>query len=166
MKDTETPPSSTDRDDADRLEVVQVITRMAWLTDSRDWDQLRDVFADRVMLDYTSLTGGQPARLAPVELVAGWQAGLGGLDVTQHLVSNHLVWVDGDRAEAIAQFQATHVLANPHGDPTWTLGGHYRFGLIRAEAGWRIDAVRMTATWAAGNQQIMTLAAQVTETTS
>ena len=69
---------------------------------------------------------------------------------TQHLLSDHPVDVDGDRAVATAQFQAVHVPANPHGDPTWTLGGLYRFGLVRAGGGWRIDAVTMTTTWATG----------------
>ncbi|NUT54325.1 MAG: nuclear transport factor 2 family protein [Saccharothrix sp.] len=133
---------------------------MAWFADRRDWDALLTVFADEVDLDYTSLTGGEPGRVKAVDLVAGWRAGLGGLDATQHLVSNHLVEVDGDRAVATAQFQAVHVLANPHGEPTWTLGGHYRFGLVRADGGWLIDAVTMTTTWASGNQHVMTLAAQ------
>lgn len=145
-------------DATDWIDIVEVTTRVAWLTDQRDWVGLAAVFAERVDLDYTSLTGGEPARLGPAEIVAGWQAGLGGLDATQHLVSNHLVEVDGDRAAATAQFQAVHVLATPHGDPTWTLGGHYRFGLVRVEKEWRIDAVTMTATWATGNQQIMILA--------
>ncbi|MEV1120984.1 nuclear transport factor 2 family protein [Actinosynnema sp. NPDC049800] len=144
----------------DRFEIVDATTRMAWFADRRDWDALLTVFADEVDLDYTSLTGGEPARLAAADVVAGWRAGLGGLDATQHLVSNHLVDVDGDRAVVTAQFQAVHVLANPHGDPTWTLGGHYRFGLVRADGGWRIDAITMTTTWATGNQHIMTLAAQ------
>jgi 3-phenylpropionate/cinnamic acid dioxygenase small subunit len=144
----------------DRDEIVDATTRMAWFADRRDWDALLTVFADEVDLDYTSLTGGEPARLKAADVVAGWRAGLGGLDATQHLVSNHLVEVDGDRAVVTAQFQAVHVLANPHGDPTWTLGGHYRFGLVRADGGWRIDAVTMTTTWATGNQHIMTPAAQ------
>lgn len=144
----------------DAMEIIQQITRMAWLADRRDWDRLGGVFADQVDMDYTSLTGGEPARVAADDVVAGWRAGLGGLDATQHLVSNHLVRVDGDRAVATAQFQAVHVLVNPHGDPTWTLGGHYRFGLVRKDDGWRIDAVTLTTSWATGNQQIMTLASK------
>ena len=132
---TETGTTPPGRGTADRMEIVEVTVRMAWLADRRDWDQLVGVFADEVDLDYTSLTGGDPVRLSRGDLVAGWRTGLGGLDATQHLVSNHLVEVDGDRAVATAQFQAVHVLANPHGDPTWTLGGHYRFGLTRQADG-------------------------------
>jgi hypothetical protein len=141
--------------DTDRADIVDVTTRMLWYTDRRDWTALAGVFADPVTLDYTSLSGGEPATLHPPEIVAAWRATLGRLDATQHLMANHLVTVDGDRATATAQFQAVHVLANPHGDPTWTLGGHYLFGLVATPTGWRIDAVTMTATWATGNQQIM-----------
>ena len=139
---------------------MSLTTRMAWLADRRDWERLTEVFAERVDLDYTSLNGGEPARLSSTDLVAGWRAGLGGLDATQHLLSSHLVEVVGDRGVANAQFQAVHVLANPYGDPTWTLGGHYRYGLVRRANAWRIDAVTMTVTWASGNRQIMTLAAE------
>ena len=67
--------------------------------------------------------------------------------------------MDGDDAVCTAAFQATHRLPNPHGDPIWTLGGTYRFELVRDGSRWRISAVTMTATWASGNQQIMSLAA-------
>lgn len=155
-----TPTASAPGGAPDWIEIVQATTRMAWLADRRDWAALTAVFADEVDVDYTSLAGGEPARLAATQLVAGWRAGLGGLDATQHLIGNHLVDVHGDRATVTAQFQATHVFANPHGDHSWTLGGHYRFGLVVQGGRWRIDAVTMTATWAAGNQQIMTLAAE------
>ncbi len=143
----------------DRLEVLGTCTRMAWLADRRDWDGLLAVFDDEVDVDYTSLTGGDPARLPRHELVQGWAAGLSGLAATQHLLGNQLATLDGDTAEATAAFQATHVLPNPHGAPTWTLGGHYHYRLRRTTDGWRITAVAMTTDWATGNQHIMTLAA-------
>lgn len=143
----------------DRAAVVEATIRMAWLADLRDWDALGDVLADEVRLDYTSLHGGEPATLPRDEVLAQWRAGLSGLDATQHLLGNHLVDVDGDRAVATTQFQATHVLANPHGAPIWTLGGRYRHELARGREGWRITAVTMTATWGAGNQRVMDLAA-------
>ncbi len=142
----------------DRLDITDTCTRMAWLADRRDWTALLDVFDDDVELDYTSLTGGEPARLARQQVVDSWAAGLGGLTATQHLVANHLVTVTGDQAECTAAFQATHLLPNAHGGPTWTLGGHYRYALHRRPDGWRITQVTMTADWATGNQQLMTLA--------
>jgi SnoaL-like domain len=144
---------------ADRLGVIETCTRMAWHADEREWDALRDVFADEVRVDYTSLQGGEPAIVSRDELVESWAGLLGKLAATQHLLTNHLVTVSGDIAACTAAFQATHLLPNPHGDPSWTLGGTYRFELVRDGPTWRISAVTMTATWARGNQQIMSLAA-------
>ena len=142
----------------DRFDIIDTTVRMAWHADRREWDSLNDVLAPRVRLDYTSLNGGEAATVERGDITAAWRNGLGGLTATQHLVSNHLVAIDGDQATCTAAFQATHVLANPLGEPTWTLGGHYRFELTLTSVGWRIAAVTMTADWATGNQQIMTLA--------
>ncbi|MBV8932870.1 MAG: nuclear transport factor 2 family protein [Kutzneria sp.] len=146
-------------DVGDRLEVIETCTRMAWHADQREWDLLRGVFADTVRLDYTSLNGGEPATLTAEQVVSAWSGLLGAFDATQHLVTNHLVTIDGDSAVCTASFQATHRLANPFGSPLWTLGGTYRVDLVRAETGWRISGVVMTATWADGNKDLMSIAA-------
>jgi hypothetical protein len=140
---------------SEREQVVEVCTRMAWYADQRLWDRYDEVLAERVRVDYTSLTGGEPAELGRDELVASWQASLGRLDATQHLVGNHLVLVHGDDATCTATFQATHVLANRTGGSRWTLGGTYHYALNRTAQGWRIGEVTMTVVWADGNQQIM-----------
>ncbi|MEV0579346.1 MULTISPECIES: nuclear transport factor 2 family protein [unclassified Streptomyces] len=132
--------------------VAETCTRMAVHADRREWQQLRGLFADRVLLDYTSLAGGEPVRLNPQEIVDAWAGTLGAYDATQHLVANHLVDVDGDRAVCTASFQATHRLATSYGDPLWTLGGDYRWQLVRTGDRWLIDTVVMTATWGDGNQ--------------
>ncbi len=101
--------------------ITAVVHRLGWLADTRQWNELATIFTDRVRLDYTALTG-EPATLAPTDIVAGWKAGLGGLDGTQHLIAGVVITVDADTAQATAQFQATHVLDNPHGDRHWVLG--------------------------------------------
>lgn len=143
----------------DRLDIIDICTRMAWHADQREWEALKSVFADQVRLDYTSLNGGEPVVLSPAQIVDGWSRVLGGFDATQHLVTNHLVTAEGDTAVCTASFQATHRLANPFGAPLWTLGGTYQFDLIRTGGGWRISGVVMTATWADGNRDLMGLAA-------
>jgi hypothetical protein len=142
-----------------RLAVIEVCTRMGWHADRREWAELQGIFADQVVLDYTSLNGGEPATLRPEQIVGAWSKMLGGFDATQHLITNHLVTVTGDAAVCTASFQATHRLANPFGAPLWTLGGVYRFDLVRVGEVWRIAGVVMTATWADGNKDLMSLVA-------
>ncbi|MFJ8825327.1 nuclear transport factor 2 family protein [Streptomyces sp. NPDC102467] len=139
--------------------VAETCTRMAVHVDRREWKQLRDLFADKVLLDYTSLNGGEPVQLTPQEIVDAWAATLGGFDATQHLIANQLVEIDGDHAVCTASFQATHRLATAHGAPLWTLGGAYRWELTRTGERWLIDTVLMTATWGDGNKDLPARAA-------
>lgn len=143
----------------ERLVIIEVCTRMGWHADQREWDRLTTILSEEVVLDYTSLNGGEPVTLTPSQIVDAWSHVLGGFDATQHLVTNHLVTLDGDTALCTASFQVTHRLANPFGSSLWTLGGTYRFDLVRRGDDWKISGVVMTATWAEGNKDLMTLAA-------
>ncbi|MGD9695037.1 MAG: nuclear transport factor 2 family protein [Thermoleophilia bacterium] len=147
----------TDDAVAARIEIVDAVTRLFWLTDHHRWDELPAVLADRVRLDYTSLQGGAPVTLASADVVDAWRGTLGALDAHQHLVGNHLVDVrDDGTAIVTAAFQATHQF---RGD-TWTLGGDYRFELAASEGRWRIAAMTMTAVWQTGDARLIARAAR------
>ncbi|MBT2387157.1 nuclear transport factor 2 family protein [Streptomyces sp. ISL-11] len=64
---------------------------------------------------------------------------------THHLVTNHHLDLDGDRASGQASAHATHV---PHdGGPLFTGGAHYHFTARRTPAGWRIDHLAVAIIW-------------------
>ncbi|MGV9880225.1 nuclear transport factor 2 family protein [Streptomyces sp. NPDC003006] len=144
----------------DQASIIETCTLSAWMADRWDWAAFQEIFAEEVDLDYTSLNGGEPLRLPRESVVNGWSTVLTGLDATQHLVSNHLVTLHGDTAECTASVLATHILANEQGEPTWTVGGHYHYRLVRTAEGWRISGLKMTADWTTGNRNIMVLAVQ------
>lgn len=148
---------------AHHIAVVDTVSRLGLLTDSRDWDGLLGLFAEAVEVDYTSLNGGVPERLEARQLVTGWATMLGGLDATQHIISNHHVSLNADTAECAAYVQATHLLRGPGdkepGDTvTWVLGGRYDIRLRILDDSWKITSLRMTAIWSTGDRAIMTLA--------
>ncbi|MEE1784160.1 nuclear transport factor 2 family protein [Streptomyces sp. SP17BM10] len=144
----------------DRNEIIELCARMGWHLDHCEWDELADLFTDEISLDYTSLNGGEPVTLPREDVIAKWRGNREGLTATQHLIANQLVDVDGDGATATAMFQATHLLPNRFGAPTWTLGGEYRYRLTRTAGGWRISALAMAIIWADGNRNIRDLAVQ------
>jgi hypothetical protein len=152
--------SMTEQSLQDRYKIVELCTRMAWHLDHCEWDRLKGLFTDKITLDYTSLNGGEVATLPRQDVIGKWRSNREGLAGTQHIVTNHLVNLVGDTAEATAMFQATHLLPNPFGDPTWTLGGEYRYGLTSTKEGWRISALTMRIIWAGGNRNIRDLAVQ------
>lgn len=131
---------------------------MGWLADRQQWTALEDLFCDEVVIDYTSLHGGEPVRWARADVVAAWRPTFEGMQATQHLIAGHLVTfgAEAGTARCTANFQATHLGWVDGRDATWTLGGHYRFDLVRQAAGWRLAGVTMTAVWETGSRQVLT----------
>ncbi|MEV8436018.1 nuclear transport factor 2 family protein [Actinosynnema sp. NPDC051121] len=133
----------------DRSTVIDTCTTMVRHADHREWDELAGVFADRVTLDYTSLDGGEPVTLAPAAIIDGWRAALGAYAATQHLLGNHLVTIAGDTAVCTADVQATH---RKHDGTLWTLGGSYRFDLVREHGRRLISGIVFTVAWSDGER--------------
>jgi hypothetical protein len=157
MATTTSDPATTETED--RLAILELIGNLALLLDARDWDALEQLWADQVHYDRSSLFGGEPEILSAAEVVAGYREALGGLDALHHLITGHVISIDGDKATCAANMQGTHVLANPSGDPMWTVGGRHDYQLERAADGWRIAGLTFTVQWATGNMHIVTLAA-------
>jgi ketosteroid isomerase-like protein len=143
----------------DRLAILELIGNLALLLDARDWKALEGLFTDPVYNDRTSLFGGEPQTLGRAEFVDGWRQTLQNLDAVHHLITCHVINLDGDRATCAANMQGTHVLANSSGGPMWTVGGRHDYQLTRTADGWKIAGLTFTIQWATGNMHIVTLAA-------
>jgi hypothetical protein len=116
----------------DRNEITEVLAGLArWLDDKR-WDH-----ADEVLTPGVRVT--TPGGVAEGRDAAVAQARRNHDDVTQHLFTNVVVDLDGDRADVGAE--ALVVLGERR------LGSRYALGLVRTPAGWRIDALTVTPTW-------------------
>jgi hypothetical protein len=149
----------TNADPTDHLAIVDACSSFGWLADRRQWNELEALFCAEIFVDYTSLNGGDSARVGRGELVSGWRETLGSLKATQHLIAGHLVTVQADAATCVANFQATHLGSRAGEDATWTLGGHYRFDLERSPEGWAIAGITMTAVWETGTRDVLTAGA-------
>lgn len=139
----------------DRLDVIEVVNRFGWHTDQHEWDELSTVLAEDLDLDYSAVFGVEPGTAARTDVLAQWEK-LFSRVRTQHMITNHIVDVDGDKATCRAHFHAQHVADVRHGDSQFLLAGHYRFGLARTENGWRITSVVVTPIWSRGNLTILT----------
>ena len=148
---------------ADRTQIVDVITSVAFYADQRRWDLVKAAFADRVVLDYTSSDTAAAGRrqadaLTPDVIVAAWQTQLPGYLHTQHIVTNPIVVIDGDRARAVSSVHATHYLPNDEGEAYWVFVGTYEHELARTPAGWRITLMRAQKRFDLGNKELPNLA--------
>lgn len=135
---------------SDRDEIIDLTIAYTWALDTKNLDALRDVF----LPDAT-------ATLRNVDCVGvdAIIARIGGavlrLDVTQHLVGNQQVVVDGDTATCRCQLQSQHVKAGTEGGDNYIVGGRYDDRLVRTPHGWRIAHRTMTQTWTEGNVNVV-----------
>src|SRR5919106_3037657 len=90
------PDSATDR-----LEILELTSKLGLLVDAREWEALRRLFTDPVEVDYTSLNGGEPQSPSPSDLVDDWRRALEALVSTQHLIAGQVVELEGDRATCV-----------------------------------------------------------------
>jgi SnoaL-like protein len=105
---------------------ADVLTRLLHAVDALDWVTVRDAFAAEVLVDYTSLSGGEPETLPAGDLVARWQGLLPGFDATQHLTGPVLVSRDGGPGiRADTHVIGYHRMQRAGGPEIWVVHGHY-----------------------------------------
>lgn len=138
---------------ADRLDIIDVVNRIALLADLREWDGVARCFADEVEVDYRSEFGGDIKRLTPAALMEEW-AWLNNFRATQHDITSHVVDIEGERARCRAHVHATHFADGGRGDTMWTCWGNYDYRLRRTQDGWRVERTQFTLTGWRGNPEV------------
>jgi hypothetical protein len=141
---------------ADRLDIIEVCTRLHWCVDHRDWDGLDDLLADHVSFPTPAemaASGFDPTdyQRSRAEVKAAYPGLLGGI-ITQHLIAGHQVQLDGDRAVCRAHAINVHQPEDAIGGPVILHGNAYRFELERTCGGWRIYARQTWIRWRSGNE--------------
>lgn len=125
----------------DRIGIADLFARFARLLDEKRWDEVGTVFTDDVVVH--SPRGGE---LRGIDQVAGF---LGRSEVdgehTQHVTTDLLVDVDGDRAAASAN---SLVYFYREGQAPHVAGGLRLVGtVVRTPAGWRLGEYRVVPAW-------------------
>jgi hypothetical protein len=92
-------PMLTLQELSDRAEIGDIVARLGYTQDDKDFDGLGTLFADRIGFDM-SAAGGDPAtELTRDELADLARTVLSGFTATQHRAGNVLTTVDGDIAQ-------------------------------------------------------------------
>jgi hypothetical protein len=121
----------------DRHEIADLVSRLGlWLDEGR-FDEAPSILTDDVTV---STPGGQAEGIERVIAQARRNHQYDGL---QHVISNVLVDLDGDRAAVRANLVASFVDAGAveqHGE-------RYRFEALRTADGWRLSRVEVEPVW-------------------
>jgi len=132
----------------DRAAIVDVTVRYAWALDTKSWDDLDEVFVPEATAHLTEELTGREAIKHRV------RRALDHLDSSQHLVTNHQIVVDGDRASCRCYLQAQHVRESAPGSPNFIVAGRYDDQLVRTVEGWRIARRELVIMWTDGNPSV------------
>jgi hypothetical protein len=141
------------RELSDRAEITDLVSRLGACLDESRFDEMAGLLAE----DATVRTpGGEAAGRAAV--VAQARRSHSSDQSFQHVITNVLVDLDGDRATARANL-VVHIAVPgdrspddpvPAVAPRAGLGEVYRFGLARTPAGWRFARVEIEPRWLSG----------------
>ncbi len=147
---------------SDRGDIADRIGALAVHVDARRWDQILDLFAPQVEVDYTSLFGGERQSLTREQLVDGWRRLLLGFTRTTHVIGSPTVVMNGTTARGSASVVAWHFIKEPalSGKDLWLVGGCYEMTLEKVEGRWRITMLTLARAWAEGNPDLPRLAGE------
>jgi len=141
----------------DERDILDVVHRFAAGMDLRDWEAYRAVFADELVLDYTSYRGGEPTVVPADAWVDRVRRRFSTLLATQHSLSNHRLEVEGDDARCLLYVEAMHVAAIDGVEQWCVVGGQYDDQLARTDRGWRITRKKLDVRWVTGDRRVLDL---------
>ncbi len=134
--------------------IVDTLNQLFICTDQRDWAGVRETLAASVLMDMTSLTGGQPSQMSSEQVAAGWEEGLRPIEAVHHQVGNYRVTVRGAEATAFCYGIASHFRRTRSGRNTRVFVGSYDLHLRLVSDRWRIDRFRFNLKYLDGNAEL------------
>lgn len=119
---------------SDRMEITDLMVRYSHAVDTRQWDQLAEIFTPDAVIDYTAM-GGPSGGVD--EIIAFLGTTMPNFPAFQHLLANSSIVVEGDTATA--RTMCHNPMALPGGnDRMMFCGLWYLDRFERTDGAWRI----------------------------
>ena len=147
----------------DEREVRRIVDEIDNLCDAKKWRKLRTLFADEVEVDFTSLAGGEPAKISAEELIKGWETNLFEDKKTYHQRGNHRIKITDDKAEVFSKAYAFNLLEEGEAKGFWEVWGNYTHTLARTEKGWKCSGMTLEVIYQRGDEKVRTFVPDNTE---
>ena len=142
--------------DPESAKVIALVSSIPLAVDLARYDLAEAAFAPEVVIDYTSLWGGEPQRMTPGALMDAWRGLVPGFNATGHELKDVEAQVDGDRATATAFVDARHWIGGALRRPI----GAYRWMLNRVDGRWKVTAMTFAMTREVGDRGLVAIAAE------
>jgi hypothetical protein len=133
----------------DRAEIEDLIKRLTFALDDRDWTAAASCF----VTDTEIKVGGVPIRGADAFIAAAATA-VSDITNTQHAPMTILVELEGrDRAKVRTQLLGVHDVTPPDGLARILTGQRYHYRVVRQQGSWRISAIDNQTVWLEGDPE-------------
>jgi hypothetical protein len=139
---------------ADESAIRLVVDEIDNRCDAKDWEACRAFFADEVEVDFTSLAGGEPARLKADDLIAAWAKNLFAEKKTYHQRGNHRIEATGDSATVYSKAYAFNLLESGAVTGFWEVWGVYTHELVRTGEGWKCTGMKLEVIYQRGDERV------------
>lgn len=137
-------------------ELIAHVSNVGTYADQHRWEDLQALFADQVLLDYSSFTGQAAQQLTPKEITDQWSPSFLGFDLTQHKMRNFSVEKNSNGSWHItADVRAIHFINNAPNGSSWIVDGSYDFTVNEAK---KITMMRFNFDKTIGNNELPTIA--------
>ncbi len=136
----------------DQAQIYSNINSFAVMADQGAYEYLGRLMAPELIVDYSSLFGGEAQKVKREQLMKQWADFLPGFDTTFHDLSHVRLNIQGDKAVANVDFTASHWLGE---QGFWQVSGEYEFSLQRSGDNWQITGVKVTGKGEQGSREVL-----------
>ena len=142
--------------DADTARIIATVSSIPLAVDLARYDLAEAAFAPSIVIDYTSLWGGEPQTMTPAALMDAWRALVPGFDATRHELRDVTATVTGDRATATASVDARHWIDGK----LWRPIGRYNWTLERRQGAWKVKTMMLVMSAEIGDRGLVAIATE------
>lgn len=142
--------------DPESARIISVVSSIPLAVDLARYDLAESAFAPSIVIDYTSLWGGEPQTMAPSALMDAWRGLVPGFDATRHELRDVQATVTGDTAMATAFVDGRHWIDGA----LWRPVGTYQWKLRKFEGRWKVEAMTFDMTQEFGDRGLVTRATE------
>ena len=144
----------TQADLFDWIAINNAISSYASGIDRQERDVYRSIFTDTLDLSFPEWLGVPTSELSADDWGDLVATTIAGFDATNHIITNRVIELDGDRAVVSAHLLAIHSLATDGRPELHKLGGYYTYCLVRVASDWKIASVTLDVVWDEGDRTL------------
>ena len=138
--------------DPERATITTLVASIPLAVDRAAYGLAEAAFAPEIVIDYTSLWGGEPQTTTPAALMDAWRGIVPGFTATWHELGPVEVTIDGESATATAPVDGRHWID----ERLWRPVGTYYWDLARHDGEWRVTRMVFDLTDEIGDRALAT----------